>query len=46
MVATLKVPFLWCVMLSAFVRGYTVESLGRIFCLYVRDKNISCGTVR
>jgi hypothetical protein len=27
---------------SAFVRGYSVESLGGIFCLHVRDKSISC----
>jgi hypothetical protein len=39
---TLKIPFLWDVMPSAFVRGYTVESEGGIFGLHIRDKNISC----
>jgi len=42
MAVTLKIPFLWDVMPSAFVHGYTVESEGGIFGLHIRDKNSSC----
>ena len=38
MAVTLKVPFLWGVTPSTFVRWCTVESVGGIFCLHIRDK--------
>jgi hypothetical protein len=41
MAVTLKIPFLWGVMFSAFVGGYTVESVGGIFGLHIREKIIS-----
>jgi hypothetical protein len=42
MAVTLKIPFLWGVMPSAFVRGYTVKSVGGIFGLHIRDKILIC----
>jgi hypothetical protein len=38
MAVTLKIPFLWGVTPSAFVRGYTAENVEIIFGLHIRDK--------